>query len=82
MTQIAIDISRPVVFIRFNPDSYTDSNKKIPSCFKVLKNSGILVVRCENAWNSRLNKLKEIITENLHEIPEIPMTIVHLFYDN
>jgi hypothetical protein len=73
--------NREIVFIRFNPDSYTEDSKKIPSCFKILKQSGIQVIRDEKAWNSRLNKLKETIQSFLTEIPCKEVTIIHLFYD-
>jgi hypothetical protein len=80
-TEIFNDIKKPVIFVRFNPDSYKIGNNKIPSCFKVLKQTGIQVISDEKEWNSRLNKLKETITENLHEIPGKLMSIIHLFYD-
>lgn len=34
-----------IIFIRFNPDSYTNSlNKKISSCFKIEKQTGKCVL--------------------------------------
>jgi len=34
---------RPIVFIRFNPDSYTDKNgNKIKSCWKINKTTGLI----------------------------------------
>jgi hypothetical protein len=59
-----------------------ETGKKIPSCFKILKQTGIQVIRDEKAWNSRLNKLKETIQPFLTEIPEKEVTVIKLFYDN
>ena len=48
-------INKPVIFIRFNPDSYKQNDKKIMSSFKLHKESGNLIIRNEKEWNNRLN---------------------------
>jgi hypothetical protein len=80
--EIFKDFGVPVVFIRFNPDSYTKSGKKIASCFKILKQTGVQVISNEKAWKSRLTTLKTAIQGNLDDIPDKEITIVNLFYDN
>ena len=71
--------------IRFNPDEYIDlDKKKIKSCFKIDTKIGLTVIPKdqEELWNNRLNKLKDIIIENLDIKLEEPKKIIKLFYDN
>ena len=72
---------RPIVFIRFNPDSYT--NKKgnlINSCFdsteKLELPKAIL-----KTLQPRLKKLKEEIEKNIKAIPDINITTIKMYYD-
>ena len=74
--------NRPIVFIRFNPDSYMVGIKKIQSSFKLHKQSGVPVIRDNNEWNSRLNTLKETIQKNLQTIPTKEVSIENLFFDS
>ena len=75
--------NRPIVFIRFNPDSYVNNQgNKVLSSFKYHKKLDIPVIRNKKEWKSRLNMLKEIINKNLITIPEKEVTIEYLFYDN
>lgn len=72
---------RPIVFIRFNPDEYTDrSNTNIPSCWKAGKD-GILRVHNEDEWAKRLNVLTETIRYWITNRTEKTVEIIHLFYD-
>ena len=74
---------RPIVFIRFNPDSYINkSNKKISSCFKIHKTNGICIVNDKNKWNERLKVLSDNIKTYIENIPEKEVTVIELFYDN
>jgi hypothetical protein len=71
---------RPIIFIRFNPDSYTNSkNKLIKSCFDSTEK--LELPKANKTLTPRLNKLKEEIEKNINEIPNINITIVKLFYD-
>ncbi len=84
MMEISKDFNhRPVVLIRFNPDSYINSNSvKILSCwtpgttgiFRVPKNK-------QNKWNTRLDILKEQILYWTHNVTEKMVEVIHLFYD-
>ena len=60
MMEISKDFGhRPCVFIRFNPDGYTDSTgKKIPSCFGIKKDSGKLELKNEKNWEERFEIIK------------------------
>jgi hypothetical protein len=71
---------RPIIFIRFNPDSYINSkNKLIKSCFDYTEDKGL--PKANKTLQHRLNKLKEEIQKNINEIPVINITTIKLFYD-
>ena len=84
---ISLDLQhRPMIFIRFNPDKYTDkNNKKITSCWSPNKN-GINVVskNKQTDWTNRLNTLLERIQYwlNPSNLTDKTIEIEHLFYDN
>ena len=74
--------NRPIVFIRFNPDSYVNQDdKKVLSSFKIHKGFGVPVIRDQKEWANRLNLLKETIEHWLNVIPEKEITYEYLFYD-
>lgn len=74
--------NRPIVFIRFNPDSYIDViGKKHLSCFSYHKLTGIPMIISENRWNQRLNILKNTMEKYIKIIPEKEISIEQLFYD-
>ena len=71
---------RPIVFIRFNPDSYTNSkNKLIKSCFEYTEDKGL--PKANKTLQPRLKKLKEEIEKNIKIIPNKNITTIKLFYD-
>ena len=76
---------RPIIFIRFNPDSYKDSmNKQINSCWKINKDGLCsLNKNKKNEWNNRLDKLKLTIDYWCDENNKSEKTIEveHLFFD-
>ena len=74
---------RPIIFIRFNPDSYKDKNNKlINSCWKINKD-GLCSLNNKNEWSIRLNKLKSTIEMwcNENNKSEKTIKIEYLFYD-
>jgi hypothetical protein len=75
---------RPIVFIRFNPDEYTENGKNITSCWGQNTN-GICVVKKskENEWARRLSTLSEHIHYwvNPENITNKTIEIIQLFYD-
>ena len=71
---------RPIIFIRFNPDSYTNKKGKlIKSCFECTEERGL--PKANKTLEARLNKLKEEIKKNINLIPNINITIIKLYYD-
>jgi len=85
LMQISQDFNhRPIVFIRFNPDNYTNNkNENVPSCFKC-DNKGIMSVRNKKDFEKRLKILyKEIEYWSCEKnINEKTVNLVYLFYDN
>ena len=85
INELFIDVSfRSIVFIRFNPDDYIDSNgMAVKSCWKINKTSGILVLNRNKIeeWNARLERLREQIQYWIDNCCEEPIKSVHLFYD-
>ena len=74
--------NRPVIYIRFNPDTYVnEENKKILSSFKYHKGLDVPIIRDKNEWNNRLNTLKEYTNKHLISIPKKEVTAEYLFYD-
>jgi hypothetical protein len=75
------DVATKIVFIRFNPDKYKNSNGDIiKSCFTT-NDSGICVLKDKVSWNERLRDLKKTIYNSLNSIPIKEITIIKMFYD-
>ena len=72
---------RPIVFIRFNPDSYIKDGKKILSSFKYHNTLEVPMIRDKKEWNNRLTELKDKIVYWLVNIPNKEITNEYLFYD-
>jgi hypothetical protein len=88
MMEIFQDLgSRPMVFIRFNPDKYIDSNRCIiETCFKPLikeedANKKRFYDINKNEWNNRIKVLVNTIRTHLQTIPSKEITEIKLFYD-
>ena len=71
---------RPIVFIRFNPDSYINKkNKLVKSCFEYTEDKGL--PKANKTLQTRLKKLKEVIDENLTKVPSENILTIKLYYD-
>jgi hypothetical protein len=72
---------RPIVCIRFNPDSYKDINCKVKSCWKMNK-MGIMQVEKNkrDEWDYRIFCLIEQINYWIHNYTEKTIEIIQLFY--
>jgi hypothetical protein len=72
LAEISKDVGyRPIIIIRFNPDSYINSNgEKIKSCWTV-NNLGICVVSKtkQKEWEKRLETLFGVIDYWINNIP-------------
>ena len=73
---------RPIIFIRFNPDSYRKSDIKIPSCWEQNMN-GICVVKYKEDWEYRLNTLEAQIKywTSINNSTNKIIETIQLFYD-
>lgn len=84
MNQLFEDFGfRPIIFIRFNPDTYINKYKnKIGSCFKIDTQTGILIIDPQKKaeWMSRLDELKNKIQYHINNIPSDNIT-EYLYYD-
>jgi len=80
LMEISKDINhRPLYVIRFNPDKYDKFNKDV---FAIHKQTGLLILKETNEFNSRLKKLKNDIQTNfLNTRKEKLLEIKNLFYD-
>jgi len=82
MKQIHKDLKcKDIVFIRFNPDTYTNvKGERVTSCWRQIK-SGIIKVSKPSEWPTRLKTLNATITHWLNHTPTKPITVVKLYYD-
>ena len=84
LMQLSQDVGhRPIVFIRFNPDDYIDTNgKKVTSCWRVDNRTGILHVPVSKTeeWSKRIEILKETINYWVSNPTEKTVEIIELFY--
>jgi hypothetical protein len=84
--QLSQDVGhRPIIFIRFNPDDYTNSNgEKITSCWTTTAKTGILKIKSNknDEWLKRLDILKETIEywSNPENKTEKTVEVIQLFY--
>lgn len=85
LMEISRDLGhRPIVFIRFNPDSYFDANNvKVRSCWGVTKQTGMVKIEYKSDWNYRLECLKQQIQYWIEPENATNKTVevIQLFYD-
>lgn len=70
---------RPIVFIRFNPDSYIQDEMKISSCW-CLNDDGLCILKDKTAWKRRLDALKQQMEYWIQERTPKTIEVVQLFY--
>lgn len=74
--------SRPIVFLRFNPDSYVNKhNVLIDGCFRYTKHYSLPVVRDVDIWMERMSVLHTRIGYHLSNIPCQEVNVEYLYYD-
>ena len=73
---------RPIVFIRFNPDSYIDQDgATVRSCWKVNKLGVMQIMKTKQPeWTHRIKCLKQQIQYWIDHPSEKTVEIVELFY--
>jgi len=77
--QLSLDVGhRPIVFLRFNPDS----NDTSPSCFTLHKQTGLLYIphHKQKEWNKRINSLLDQIKYWKENIVEKIVEVIELYY--
>ena len=84
LMEISQDLNhRPIIFIRFNPDKYTDiNNNQITSCWKIHPQSGVLYINKKklNEWNERLHVLELQVKYWIDNKTSKTVEIIELFY--
>jgi hypothetical protein len=83
LMEISQDVShRPIVFIRFNPDAYTNADGiLVKSCWKLNKLGVMLIMKTkEKEWAERINSLKAQIQYWIDNPTEKIIEIIQLFY--
>jgi len=73
---------RPIIFIRFNPDGYTNQEDVlVKSCWKLNKLGIMTIVKNkQNEWEQRIDKLKQQIQYWIDNPSEKIIEIIELFY--
>jgi hypothetical protein len=81
--QILEDLSnRVTIFIRFNPDNYTDKDgNKIKSCFEYNNDQKKLIISDQDALDNRLNTLRNYIEKHIKNTPDKTIDIINLYYN-
>jgi len=83
LMQISQDLQhRPIVFIRFNPDAYTNKDGiVVKSCWK-MNNLGVVQIMKtkEKEWEERIEKLKKQIQHWIDNQAVKTVEIIELFY--
>jgi hypothetical protein len=70
--------SRPIVFLRFNPDAYEEGGKKYKGCFKETKTQGLSVDSKE--FTKRMSEVVRAIERYKVNIPQKEVTVEQFFY--
>ena len=74
--------NKPIIFIRFNPDSYVDiDGEKIDSCWGYIELRGLTQVINKTDWVNRLEILKNVVNYWINTEPDKIIEIEYLFYN-
>ncbi len=72
--------SRPIVFVRMNPDSYKINNKRVTGAFSTTKLGELK--RNEKEFNRRSNELLRTVDKAIHSHPTKTVSSYKLFYSD
>jgi hypothetical protein len=76
------DVGTPVVFIRFNPDTYVNGDgKKHDPCWK-FDASGLYFAHNREDWTTRLKTLRATLLRHMSQAPSDLISEVNLFFSN
>lgn len=70
--------SRPIVFLRFNPDAYEEEGQKYQGCFKKTKTQGLSIDSKE--FKKRMKAIVGAIETYRKTQPEKEVTVEQFFY--
>lgn len=84
MMELSQDVGhRPLVIVRFNPDSYIDENgERVPGCWGVSARIGAVNVlqKHKRAWQTRLATLQKCVSHWIQTPTTKMVEVVYLFY--
>lgn len=83
LMEISQDVGhRPVIFIRFNPDAYTDQHgNKITSCWRINGYGVLQIAKSKREeWDKRMGALLQHIEYWIQNVPTKTVEIIELFY--
>ncbi len=73
--------SRPIIFVRLNPDKYSHNSKTTKGCFMTTKQGELKVVKTE--FSRRFNLLQEVVETAMTDgAPARELSYVKLFYSD
>jgi hypothetical protein len=82
LMEISRDLThKPIVFIRFNPDAYTEGATRHKSPWRVNKKSGIVMLHDKKEWNTRMNALVDQVNYWLENTTDKTVEVINLFFD-
>lgn len=81
--ELSMDLQhRPIVFIRFNPDDYTNEDGiLVKSCWKLTK-LGVMCIVNKKQWYERIEILKQQIKYWIDNPTDKMVEIIQLFYNH
>ena len=83
LMELSLDLQhRPIVFIRFNPDGYTNQDGiLVKSCWKLNKLGVMQIIKTkQKEWEERIETLKQQIQYWIDNPSEKTIEIIELFY--
>lgn len=82
LMEISRDVGhRPLVFLRFNPDSYTNEKGMLCRSPWGINKMGLCIVKRAGEWTGRLTVLQEHVQYWIEHRIEKTIEVVELFYD-
>ena len=83
LMELSMDLQhRPIVFIRFNPDDYTNEDGiLVKSCWKLTK-LGVMCIVNKKQWYERIEILKQQIKYWIDNPTDKMVEIIQLFYNH
>ncbi len=83
LMELSLDVDhRPILFIRLNPDAYTNKNgKRVKGCFTKDSNTGLLKTN-KKEFDLRLDLLKDYLNDNYNKVLTKTIDIIQLYFND